>query len=204
MGRILEHVSRVSAVISSSVRRIMSRAVDSTGTFVPFGSTIDSDHDKEHEMARAFAGIVIASVLGCGSGVVAPPPRSPLPVGTFQLGRSAQDSTFQAVASPVYVGRGCVTFVSRLRFVAPDSVMETRQFVLPPVGPNTIATEVDTGAVTPVSAGIFQLSYSTRVDTAVTQVSNGVVTQLSVTEHFFNTTDCLTNRIVLSYSLQGS
>jgi len=155
---------------------------------------------KPTVIAWTLVGAAFVLLLGCDSSVVAP--ASPGPAGTFLLERSAQDSASDAIASPVFVGRGCVTFVSSLRFVAPDSVVATRQFVLPSFAPKT--TVVDTGTATSIGAGTFQLTYSTRVDTAVAQVSDGAVTQLSVTEHFFNTTDCLTNRIVLSYKLQGS
>jgi hypothetical protein len=154
---------------------------------------------KSAMIARAAAGAACVLLLGCDSSSVAP--GSPRPAGTFVLDRSAPDSAFDAVAAPIPAGRSCVTFVSSLRFAAPDSVIETRRYVLPSFVPQT--TLVDTGTATFIGAGSYQLAYSHRVDTAAAQVSNDAVARLSVIEHFGNNSYCLTTRIVLSYRLEG-
>lgn len=160
-------------------------------------------------MSRAFASVILAFLQACGSSTVAPTSAGPFPVGTFVFARSTQDSTSQRLASPVPVGRTCVTFGSTLRFDGAYSVVATRQFFLPGWASQSVVTEVDTGVVMRVAAGTFQLSYpgrpyQTRFDTASTLVSDSTVVQLSTIEHFGNTTDCLTDRITLSYRIQGS
>ena len=155
-------------------------------------------------MTRLVTSIALVFLIGCGGSVTAPPSNgNPLLAGTFLLIRSAQDSSSELVAAPMDVGNSCVTFVSRLRFVAPDSVIATRQFILPPAGGNnTIVTEVDAGIAAPISGGTLRLAYPTRIDTASVQQLNGVVTQVNVSEHFVSSAECQTGRIALSYRLQ--
>ena|SRR6185312_2286531 len=178
-----------------------SPVVETWGTTTSQQPTLARALAKSAIAARAAAGAACVLLLGCDSSSVAPASRSPRPAGTFVLDRSAPDSAFDAVAAPIPAGRSCVTFVSSLRFASPDSVIETRRYVLPSFVPPT--TLVDTGTATFIGAGSYQLAYSHRVDTAAAQVSNDAVTQLSVIEHFDNNTDCLTTRIQLSYRLQG-
>ncbi len=156
-------------------------------------------------MTRVLTIVASLSLISCGSSVTAPPlSENPRPTGTFFLVRSAQDSSSSVVAPPAGVGNSCVTFVSRLKFVASDSVIATHQFVLPSQGGNnTIVTETDAGAATAIDVGTFRLSYPTRVDTASAQLSNGAVTQLTVNEHFASSTACPTARLRLSYRLQA-
>lgn len=142
-------------------------------------------------------------LAGCGVSTTAPQNGNPRPTGTFVLVQSAQDSSSEVVAAPAGATNSCVTFVSRLRFAAPDSVVATRQFVLPSSGgTGTIVTQVDAGIVTTISGGALRLAYPARIDTASVQMTNGAITQVNVGEHFVSSSQCQTARVPLSYKLQ--